>query len=62
MRCVFLPLQIVSHIDTAEAIHCYDEILEVSDAVMISRPYLGMRIPAAKVRENAAYTRALIAG
>ncbi|PNH03911.1 Pyruvate kinase, partial [Tetrabaena socialis] len=42
-------LQIVSHIDSMAAIKGYDEILEASDAVLISRAHLGMRIPAAKV-------------
>ncbi|KAG2495346.1 hypothetical protein HYH03_006615 [Edaphochlamys debaryana] len=42
-------IKIISHISTAQAITNYDEILDVSDAVLISRAYLGMRIPAAKV-------------
>mgnify|MGYP001806931544 CR=1 FL=1 len=35
---------------TAKAIANYDEILDATDAVLISRAYMGMRIPAAKVR------------
>jgi pyruvate kinase len=43
------PPQIISHVSTAQAIANYDEILDATDAVLISRAYMGMRIPAAKV-------------
>eukprot|EP00198_Chlamydomonas_reinhardtii_P006402 XP_001695738.1 pyruvate kinase [Chlamydomonas reinhardtii] len=41
--------KIISHVSTAKAIANYDEILDATDAVLISRAYMGMRIPAAKV-------------
>eukprot|EP00201_Polytomella_parva_P012151 CAMPEP_0175065440 /NCGR_PEP_ID=MMETSP0052_2-20121109/15924_1 /TAXON_ID=51329 ORGANISM="Polytomella parva, Strain SAG 63-3" /NCGR_SAMPLE_ID=MMETSP0052_2 /ASSEMBLY_ACC=CAM_ASM_000194 /LENGTH=611 /DNA_ID=CAMNT_0016331971 /DNA_START=9 /DNA_END=1840 /DNA_ORIENTATION=+ len=42
-------VKILSHIDTSAAIRNYDEILDSSDGIVISRAYLGMRIPAEKV-------------
>ncbi|GIL77051.1 hypothetical protein Vretimale_3233 [Volvox reticuliferus] len=42
-------IKIVSHVNNVEAIRHYDELLEYSDAVLVSRANLGMRIPAAKV-------------
>ncbi|EFJ40446.1 pyruvate kinase [Volvox carteri f. nagariensis] len=42
-------IKIVSHVNNVEAIRNYDELLEYSDAVLVSRANLGMRIPAAKV-------------
>ncbi|KAG2454740.1 hypothetical protein HYH02_000576 [Chlamydomonas schloesseri] len=41
--------KIIAHVSTAQAIANYDEILDATDAVLISRAYMGMRIPAAKV-------------
>ena len=47
--CAFVCGQIVSHIDTAEGIRAYDDILGVSDGILISRTYLGLRIAPEKV-------------
>ncbi|GLC60287.1 hypothetical protein PLESTB_001594600 [Pleodorina starrii] len=42
-------IKIVSHVNNVSAIRNFDELLEYSDAVLVSRANLGMRIPAAKV-------------
>ncbi|GFR42123.1 hypothetical protein Agub_g2966 [Astrephomene gubernaculifera] len=42
-------IKIVAHVSTASAIMNYNDILDASDAVLVSRAALGMRIPAAKV-------------
>ncbi|KAG2439977.1 hypothetical protein HXX76_004095 [Chlamydomonas incerta] len=41
--------KIIAHVSTAQAIANYDDILDAADAILISRAYMGMRIPAAKV-------------
>ncbi len=44
--------QIVAQIDNTAAISHFDEILSVSDGIMISRGRLGVRLPPRKVRPH----------
>jgi pyruvate kinase len=41
--------QIVSQIDNPSAVSNFDDILEVSDGIMVSRAHLGIRLPSRKV-------------
>eukprot|EP00195_Chlamydomonas_chlamydogama_P007138 CAMPEP_0202895824 /NCGR_PEP_ID=MMETSP1392-20130828/4951_1 /ASSEMBLY_ACC=CAM_ASM_000868 /TAXON_ID=225041 /ORGANISM="Chlamydomonas chlamydogama, Strain SAG 11-48b" /LENGTH=1605 /DNA_ID=CAMNT_0049580967 /DNA_START=110 /DNA_END=4924 /DNA_ORIENTATION=+ len=42
-------IKLVAQIDNPSAILEYDEILDVSDGIMVSRAHLGMRLPSEKV-------------